>query len=263
MSSLSLPATKIKSPTRSNWRSWFFTLVLAFFFVFPVKAVSLIADLSNPLVAITTGFDGAEVLLFGAVDGPGDVVVTVQGPEETAKVYRKSQVAGVWMNTASMTFGQVPSYYSVSSNRDLAEITDERTLRSHEMGVENLRLDLPPAMASPNLAREWRDGLIRNKQRDGLYGSQSNRVTFIGNTLFRTTLHLPPNVPIGLYQVVTYLLRDGKVVSAQASPLFVSKVGLEADIHTVANRYAALYGVVAIVLALFAGWLGHVIFQKN
>ena len=38
----------------------------------PLKAEPLVADLSNHLIAITTGFTGAQVLLFGATDGPGD-----------------------------------------------------------------------------------------------------------------------------------------------------------------------------------------------
>ena len=248
---------------RAPARTLVFTLLVSFFFIFPVRAISLIADLSNPLVAITTGFAGAEVLLFGAVDGPGDLVVTVMGPEETAKVYRKTQVAGIWMNTASMTFTQVPSFYSISSSRKLADITGPRVLKSHQMGLEYLRLDLPSAIVSANLAREWRQGLIRNKEQSGLYAIQPDRVAFVGDKLFRTTLYLPPNVPVGRYQVVTYLLRDGKMVSAQTSPLFISKIGLEADIHTFAQRYSALYGLVAIALALFAGWLGHVIFHRS
>ena len=36
-------------------------------------AQPLEADLSSHLVAITTGFTGSEVVLFGAVDGPGEI----------------------------------------------------------------------------------------------------------------------------------------------------------------------------------------------
>ena len=48
------------------------------------KAVAdpLVVDLSNHLVAITTGFTGTKVLLFGAVEDEGDVIVTVRGPDQ-------------------------------------------------------------------------------------------------------------------------------------------------------------------------------------
>ncbi len=38
----------------------------------PARAAPLIADLSKHLVAITTGFAGTDVLLFGAIEDPGD-----------------------------------------------------------------------------------------------------------------------------------------------------------------------------------------------
>ena len=37
----------------------------------------LVADVSENLVAITTGFTGKEILLFGATDGPGDIAIVV------------------------------------------------------------------------------------------------------------------------------------------------------------------------------------------
>ena len=43
-------------------------------------AEGLVADLTSHLIAITTGFTGASVVLFGATDGPGDVIVAVRGP---------------------------------------------------------------------------------------------------------------------------------------------------------------------------------------
>ena len=60
------------------------------------RAQALVADLSNHLVAITSGFNGAEILLFGAVEGPGDVVVTVRGPadDEAALARIRKQAAG-------------------------------------------------------------------------------------------------------------------------------------------------------------------------
>ena len=75
-------------------------------------------------------------------------------------------------------------------------------------------------------------------------------------------MEFPANVPTGTYKVEVYLLRDGRVVSAQTTPLIVGKIGLEADIFDFAHNYAALYGVIAILVALVAGWLAHVAFRR-
>lgn len=226
------------------------------------RAAPLVADLSSHLVAITTGFAGTQVLLFGAIEGPGEVAVVVRGPNSDVVMHRKSRVAGIWMNTASMTFRQVPSFYRINASGDLAEVARPPVRARHQMGVDNLRIDLPTAKASPNVAEDWQRALIRAKQRQRLYPEGVGRVTFLGAQLFRTTVFFPANVPTGSYQVEVYLLREGRVVSAQTTPLIISKVGIEAELFDFAYDHAALYGLVAIAIALVAGWLAHSLFRK-
>lgn len=226
------------------------------------RADTLVADLSQHLVGITTGFSGADVLLFGAVEGQGDVVVVTRGPDRPVVMHRKSRVLGVWVNTASMTFDRAPSFYGIASSRPLDEIAPATVLARHEMGIEHLRLELARAKASPNVAAEWRAGLIRNLQRLGLYASTVRNVTFLGNRLFRTQISLPANVPTGTYQVQVYLIQEGRVVSAQTTPLNVSKIGGEALVFDFAYERPAAYGLIAIALALMAGWLAHLAFRK-
>lgn len=228
----------------------------------PARADTLVADLSEHLVAITTGFHGAEVLLFGAIEGPGDVIVIVRGPERRLAMHRKSRVLGVWVNTASMTFERAPSFFSMASSRPPEEIAAATVLARHEMGLEYLRLKLPPAKASANLAAEWRAGLIRNHQAQGLYSAEVTPVTFLGSRLFRTKIVLPANVRTGVYKVEVFLLQDGQVVSAQTTPLSVNKIGAEAVIFRFANERPGLYGAVAILLALVAGLMAHLAFRK-
>ena len=157
------------------------------------------ADLSNHLIAITTGFVGTEVVLFGATDGPGDVAVVIQGPPTEVMVRRKSRVAGIWINTARMEFQQVPSFYSVATNRPLEQIIGDAVLARHEIGLDHLRLPPESGRASPDRVREFREALIRNKQEEGLYGKTHGQVAFLGERLFRTNVYFPANVPTGAY----------------------------------------------------------------
>lgn len=224
-------------------------------------ATALVADLSKHLVAITTGFAGSDVLLYGAVDGPGDVVIVVRGPQEPIVMHRKSRIIGVWANTATMTFKEAPSFYAVASSRALGEVASAVTLDQQRIGLEHLNLDLG-LRASPNLAKEWEQALIRNMQRRGLYADTVRPVTFLGSQLFRSEVSFPANVPTGQYQVEVYLLREGRIVQAQTIPLIVSKIGLEAEIFDFAYNESALYGLIAILVALVSGWLAHIAFRK-
>ncbi len=230
----------------------------------PARATSdvLVVDLSQETVAITTGFAGTDIILFGAIEGKGDVVVIVRGPDRRVVMHRKSRVLGVWVNTAQMTFERAPSFYAIASSRPLAEIAQETVLAREQMGLDHLRLDLPRAKASENVAAEWRAGLIRNHQRLGLYRSEIRPITIQFDRLFRAELTLPANVSTGKYQVQVYLFRDGRVVSARIRGLEVERIGAEAVIYDFAYQKSALYGLIAILVALMAGWVAHLAFRK-
>lgn len=228
-----------------------------------VARAPLVADLSEHLVAITTGFAGTDVLLFGATDDEGDVVVVIRGPSHSISLHRKSTVLGIWVNTASMGFDRVPSFYAVAASRPLEEMAGAAELDRHEIGIEHLKLELPRAKASENVAMQWRDALVRTHVDADLFQPEVGRVAFLGNRLFRAEFHLPANVPTGSYQVQVFLIRDQRVQSAQITPLIVSRIGVQAEIFDFAHQRSALYGVIAILLALFAGWLGNAVFRKS
>ncbi len=221
----------------------------------------LVADLSNHLIAITTGFTGAEVVLFGATGGDGDVAVVVTGPRGPVTVRRKDRVAGVWLNTQSVVFTQVPSFYAVATSRPMEDFLSPLLLERHEVGAGRLRLE-PAADLPPAQVEAFRDALVRNKRAEGLYAMEAGDVTFLGERLFRTNLYFPANVPTGLYTVEAFLIRDGEVVSAQTTPLVVSKVGFSAEVFEFARGQPFAYGVAAVAGALAAGWLAGAIFRK-
>jgi uncharacterized protein (TIGR02186 family) len=222
----------------------------------------LVADLSEHLVAISTGFTGTNVLLFGTIAGEGDVVVTVRGPEHRAVVRRKGRNAGIWVNEAEMTFDNVPSYYAIAESRPVAEFVPERLGDRHQIGLDNLKMPSSPS-ADPAEVASFRQGLIRNKQRAGLYVTKPIRIVFLGERLFRADMYFPANAPIGTYSVQALLVRDGEVVSAQITPLIVSKVGFEAGVFDVAHQHAFLYGILAILIAIVAGWVANLMFRKD
>jgi uncharacterized protein (TIGR02186 family) len=88
-------------------------------------------------------------------------------------------------------------------------------------------------------------------------------VNFLGPELFRVDIRFPANAPVGLYEVFFYLVRDGDVISAQSNPLYVSRIGFEAWIFDFAQRRSLAYGVLAIGLAVVAGWIASLIFRKE
>jgi uncharacterized protein (TIGR02186 family) len=227
------------------------------------RAQDLVADLSDHVIAINTGFTGTRVLLFGATEGNGEVAVVVRGPVDRATVREKDRVAGIWINQASMSFNGVPGFYAVASSKPLEELAPASVLDRIGIGLDHLQLATADANdASPETVAAYRGALIRGLQRRSLYVTETGQVSFLSGRLFRTRIDFPANVPTGQYQVEAYLFRNGQVVDAQTTPLIVGKVGLGAEIYDFAHRESALYGLAAILVAVAAGWLASVVFRR-
>jgi uncharacterized protein (TIGR02186 family) len=227
------------------------------------SGADLVAALSNSLVAITTGFSGTNVLLFGTTRGEGAVVVAVRGPERNEVVRRKGRTFGIWINEKEMSFQHVPAFYALAASQPIDEVVPKAAAARHQIGVDHVRLQPVNPKDTGAELKTFRDALIRNKQRLGLYSIAPAPITFIGGTLFRADMYIPANAPVGTYSVNIFLVRDGYVVAAESTPLIVSKVGFEARMYDFAHRWAPAYGLLAIVVAVVAGWLANLVFRKE
>jgi len=224
------------------------------------KGDGVVADLSSHLIAISSGFTGTSVVLFGATDSPGDVIAVVRGPEREMTVWRKGKVAGIWVNAEAVTFDGVPSFYAVAASRPLDEALSPGAAALYRIGTANLKLESKPPMGQERTKR-FADALIAEQQHAGLINAEIGKISFLGERLFRASIAFPANVPTGTYLVEVFLTRDRDVVGAQTTPLLVEKVGIDAAVFDFARREAAAYGAIAVLVAVVAGWLASLPFR--
>jgi uncharacterized protein (TIGR02186 family) len=240
-------------------RTLLIALLLLLGAALPVSAQPLVADLTSHLIGITTNFTGTSVVLFGAIEGPGDVVAVVRGPAQDVTVRRKSRVGPIWINTRQATFKGVPGFYAVASSRPIEEAVPGPVRALHQIGLTELNL---PAARERGDTPQFRGALLRTEIEAGLFLKTVGKIDFLGDRLFRATLSFPANVPTGTYSVEIFLLRNGEVVSAQTTPLVVSKIGVDAQLYDFADRQALAYGVIAVLIAVMAGWLASLPFRS-
>jgi uncharacterized protein (TIGR02186 family) len=231
----------------------------------PARGQSLTADLSSHIIGITTGFVGANLVLFGAIDlpagQPGDIVAVVRGPEADITVRRKQRIAGIWINGSRAEFPDAPSFYAVAANRPPAEIAGPDLMARHAIGLANIRPRPSEPMDDTRLA-EFRAALLDAETAAGLYRADVAPVTFLGGRLFRADMAFPANVPTGNYSVEVFLFTDGRLVGAQTTPLVVSRIGFSNGVAVAARRHAVIYGASALIFAVAAGWAAGAIFRR-
>ena len=225
----------------------------------------LVADLDQRNVQITTDFNGAELLLFGALDRASvdDIAIIVTGPPKQISIRRKEKVAGIWLNTENADVVGMPSFYHILSTKPLDEIASLNTMRINKIGFDHIPFKLAPnSSIDEGPLDEWQPALIRNMQKTGLWAEAPGSIEVIGEVLFRTNIELPANIVPGEYEVRTIHFRDGAVLDDSVSTLNVVKSGLSAQIFYFAHHYAPFYGIFAIIFAVASGWLAAVAFRK-
>jgi uncharacterized protein (TIGR02186 family) len=230
----------------------------------------LVPDISARKVEIRYSFTGAQLLLFGAIIYPGgrapirpaDVVVVLRGPVQPILVREKQRILHIWMNADSDRFRSAPSFYSVASSRPVSELVDERTAAIYEMGLHNLQLS-PGGGALPEKERRFEAGLLDLRRRHGLYAENPRGVEISGGVLYRATIAIPSQVPVGTYTAETFLVDRGKVIAAATRDIQIDKSGFERFVALAARRHEGLYGLAAVLMSLVMGWAAAAFFRRR
>ncbi len=231
----------------------------------------LVPDVSQREIEIAYSFTGAQLLLFGAIlypqgrvpqgGRPADIVIVVKGPTQPILVREKQRVAGIWVNADSNRYRSAPSFYAIASSRPIEEIVDERSRAIFELGLDSLQLSPASGVAAADEAR-FAAGLVELWRRAGLYYEDPDAVEITDDVLYRARLAIPARVPVGRFTAETFLIQDGRVLSAAVREIEIRKSGFERFVAAAAEHASILYGLVAVLISLGFGWAAGAIWRR-
>lgn len=235
----------------------------------------LVISISQPQVRITSTFTGAELVVFGvaqryslaesSAETAPDVVVTVRGPRQNFVTWRKSRVFGMWVNSDSRTFVDVPAFLSVQSSRPPDEMAPAMVLRAGQIGLghntftQRIGVDYADVVATD----PFRAAFLRTQKSANFYQEDTRGVTFLSPGVFRANIEIPGQAPIGTYDVTVQLLRDGHVTATATEHLEISRSGFEQEVATFSQNDGILYGITVALGSLVVGFIGNFLFRKE
>lgn len=234
-----------------------------FLMILPLTASAeeVVLGLSKDNVAITTRFDGSEILIFGAVKreepipqaAPLEVIITVAGPSNSILVRRKAHRYGIWINAESVEVESAPDFYAVATSGPIDKVlTDAEDLRQ-KITIDRAIRSVGGAESIQDAA-SFTDAIIRIRREAGLYQMLEGHVAVDQQTLFRTSIQMPANLTEGDYTTRIFLTRDGEIISEYETLIVVRKVGLERWLYSLAHEKPMWYGLMSLAIAIAAGW---------
>ena len=237
----------------------------------PAAAERLVSKVSRDEVAITSSYTGETLTLFGSiepetgstakfVEGPFHIIITVTGPTADRVTRQKSSVFGIWLNTAEAEFAHFPTLYQVRSDAKLSDITDPVTLAKY-------RIPLISQAYATSKAGWWNTiafshETVRLMEKSGRMKLNEQGVVFHSDTFYSAQAVVPADAVPGLYIAHTYLFKNGLLIAEKSDGFTVRKIGFERFLGQAAQEQPLLYGLVCVMLALFTGWLGGVVFKR-
>jgi len=238
--------------------------ILTLLLVFPTvlsAGEEVVLGLSKDKVAITTSFDGSEILIFGAVkresaipETPLHVVITVAGPSHPVVVRRKDKWLGlIWVNKASVDVDSAPSFYAIATSGPMREVLSDTEDLRRKISIDNAIRSVG-APAEVGNSADFTEALIRIRRKAGLYQLLEGQVALDQQTLFRTAIEMPSDLTEGAYTTRIFLTRDGQIISDYETSIDVRKVGLERWLFTLSRQNPMAYGLMSLAIAIAAGW---------
>lgn len=230
-------------------------LLLFILLVFPQMAWATpeaAVDLSQDFIPVTEDFDGAHMMIFGALrQASSDVVVVLEGPKAQAMVREKVRRFGIWVNDEAQDVEDVPSFYAVLSSRPLTQGMDRWLVRKYGLDLDSLPL-----------ASKAGHGVKLNRMAKGLYLENDKGVRIRDRKLFRADIDLPPNVPVGVYKASIYEISSGRIIADRTTEFKIEQIGVNGWIKYMAHKRPVYYAVMCLVICLGVGFVSAHLFRK-
>ena len=205
-------------------------------------------------VNITTDFAGSDLKAVGAMDGPGDLIIKVAGPQQEATLSRETKLGPFWVGGDTVKMAGAPSLLFLYATAPIASILSPAEQEKYGLSLEGVPVRIEPQLQA-HAADDWRKAFFRLKERQGYYHENDRAIRVFGNRLFIADMRLPGDLQVGTYTVETLLVKSGKVVGHTVGDFKVRLSGIERRVWNAAHDYPWSFGALFTLAAMVLGFV--------
>ncbi len=273
-------ASRIRRQHRHRLRDMMLFLIASTVFSSPLmKGENLSLNVSPTPIQMGAFYNGAQMRVEGTVPAGSHVVVVIRGDEKHEIFNRKGRVGPIWLNVDKVHIQNAPALFLTYSSENVRSLLDGATVEQYQMDQGAIKKRMSPrihcqcaSQVRPGAAKVTCKGvepplqegeLLRNsylklKAKEGTYQafSQAVKISEAGNgqSLYRVDLHWPRKAPPAIYQVEVYAVRDRAIVARASTALPVVEIGFPAFMASLAGKHPWIYGLLAVLAAVVAGF---------
>jgi hypothetical protein len=218
----------------------------------------------NPEVfEINTFYSGAQLAISGEIPNRQDVIIEIAGPVIDNQFDLKQRVGPFWMTRDKADLNGAPAMYVLLLPGG-REWQREATALSLGLGKLKTKISIHSDTLPPD---DLFNMFLELKKSEGQYLLQNNAVTYAptenGNKRFTADFRFPRSTVTGKYTVKAVAVADGVKCMEQSRSFVVNEVGFVRLIDDLATNQRLIYGISAVVIALFAGSAMGILFKSS
>ena len=190
------------------------------------------------------------------------VVITVTGPLQKRVARKMTNQFGIWINTEQAVYEEFPSFYQVLQRRASSTRSPIRSRWPKPPFRSTARRSARPNAPYPQ-SQLFRGELVKLMQRKGHVRAQrAGRDLPLRHLLLRPGGAALRRAAGAVHRAHLPVQGRGDHRPTKSNGFSVRKIGFERFLGLASRQQPLLYGLVCVVLALFTGWLGGVVFRR-
>ena len=231
---------------------------------------ALTCQVSQPIVPITIGYHGVTLTVSGENSTGDDLIIKVSSQSKNAHYKYIGKAGGLfWMKKGDISFKNVPSVYLLYSSGPLDQILNPEEQKAYIIGYDALKAATEMESGSEELNSDvsrWKEEFIRFKEKQDLYAIKAGTVVSQKNQTgenYQLEIDWPYQASPGEYSIEVLAINNGKVVAQSKTSITVEQVGVVKKLSDMAINNAAIYGLMAVLIAIIAGFAVGLVFKKG
>jgi len=242
-------------------------LILSGLFVSGTASAQLTATANHDHITVDFFYHGSTISVRGVSDPGTDLIIKMTSEDGNHTLRKKGKVGGfLWMNVGELEVENVPKVYFLHSTRNVDDILSRNEMDKYVIGYPAIKKHVKMNTSDEAEKERWFNEFVKFKETSNLYTTSTGKISVMdknGEQNYYILTEWPYQAPPGKYTVTVYAVKDKKVIETATSNVLVEQVGMVKSFANMAKNNAALYGIIAILAALTAGFGVGLVFRKN